>query len=232
MKKSLALKSLLRSPMKTLLTFLLIAAASFALFSRVIDYAVTTRETENAKSLYHAVAFLDNEVPDIWIETKAVQSADGWAMTGYGIDYEMEDKAWPTKRDLEKFASLPGVTLADTRYMTAGMVGDYKRLTECSYFLFEGTYNGYIDDKDASVIEDHVRLKFDDVKVIAGEEWLVTGTSVTMEDVPLGDMPYARSACTRAFYDGLKKGRHDITNAHTIINCLCPSFLACKRFCL
>jgi len=84
MKKSLALKSLLRSPMKTLLTFLLIAAASFALFSRVIDYAVTTRETENAKSLYHAVAFLDNEVPDIWIETKAVQSADGWAMTGYG----------------------------------------------------------------------------------------------------------------------------------------------------
>ena len=215
MKKSLALKSLLRSPMKTLLTFLLIAAASFALFSRVIDYAVTTRETENAKSLYHAVAFLDNEVPDIWIETKAVQSADGWAMTGYGIDYEMEDKAWPTKRDLEKFASLPGVTLADTRYMTAGMVGDYKRLTECSYFLFEGTYNGYIDDKDASVIEDHVRLKFDDVKVIAGEEWLVTGTSVTMEDVPLGDMPYARSACTRAFYDGLKKGSRCLVYAGT-----------------
>ena len=215
MRKSLALKSLLRSPLKTLLTFLLIAAASFALFSRVTDYAVTTRETENAKSLYHAVASLDNEVPDVWIETKAVQSADGWAMTGYGIDYEMEDKPWPSKGELEEFSSLPGVTLADTRYMTAGLVGDYKRLMGCSYFLFEGTYNGYIDDKDVSVLEDHVRLKFDDVKVISGEEWLAAGASVTMEDVPLGDVPYAKSSCTRAFYDSLKKGSRCLVYAGT-----------------
>lgn len=206
MRKSIALKTLLRSPLKTLLTFLLIAAASFALFSRVTDYAITMRETENAKSLYHAVASLDNEVPDIKIETKFVQSANGWAMNGYGTVYEMEDKPWPTKEELEEFTSLPGVTFADTRYMTAGLVEDYKNLMGNGDFLFEGTYNGYIDDKDEYVLEDHVRLKFDDIKIIAGEKWLAEGSSVTMHDVPLGDMYYARSPFTRAFYDSLEKG--------------------------
>ncbi len=206
MRKTIALKTLLRAPLKTLLTFLLLAASSFALFSRITDYAVTTREAENAKSLYHAVASLDNEVADIWIETKAVQSADGSVMTGYGIDYEMQDKPWPTEEELTEFTSLPGVTLADTRYLTAGMVEDCKRLLGSGEFLFEGTYHGYIDDKDVSVMEDHVRLKFDDIKVVAGDEALDIGKSIIMEDVPLGDMHYARSSCTRAFYDSLKIG--------------------------
>lgn len=206
MRKSLALKTILRSPLITLLTFLLIAAASFALFSRVTDYVVNIRETENARSLYHAVASLDNEVPDISVETKAVQSADG-NMNGYCTVYEMEDKSWPTKEELQEFSSLPGVTLADTRYMTAGLVRDYKRiLGGTGDILLEGTFNGYIDDRDKSVYEDHVRLIFDDVKVIAGESEFDIGTSIITEDVPLGDMYYAKSPFTHAFYDGLEKG--------------------------
>lgn len=55
MKKSSALKTLLRSPLKSLLTFLLIAAASFALFSRVTDYAITTREAGKAESFSAAL---------------------------------------------------------------------------------------------------------------------------------------------------------------------------------
>ena len=215
MRKSIALKTLLRSPVKSLLTFLLIAAASFALFSRVTDYAVTTREAEHAKSLYHAVASLDNEVQDIPMETKAVQSANGCVMTGYGIVYEMEDKPWPTKEELKEFASLPGATLADRRYMTAGLAEDYRRLMEgASELLFEGTYNGYIDDKDVSVIEDHVRLKFDDIKLIAGGEGLDIGSSLIMEDSPLGDMYYAKSSFTRAFYDSLEIGSRCLVFAY------------------
>lgn len=114
--------------MKTLLTFLLIAAASFALFSRVTDYAVTTRETESAESLYHAVASLDNEVPDIPMIVADIPLPDGSEGAVYGAMYEMEDKPWLTEGEMEAFASLPGVTLADTRYMTAGRVEGYKRL--------------------------------------------------------------------------------------------------------
>ena len=209
MRKSMALKSLLRAPLKTLLTFLLIAAASFALFSRVTDYAVTTRETRNAKNFYHGVASLDNEVPDITIETKHVQSPNGWATNGYGVVYETEDKPWPAKEELKEFTSLPGVTLADTRYWTAGLVEDYDCLLGgTDHVLFEGTYNGYIDDEeDPYILEDHVCLKFDDVKVIAGrEEGMEEGTSIVTEHVALGEMYYARSSFTRAFYDSLKKG--------------------------
>ena len=49
MRKSTALKTLLRAPLKTLLTFLLIAAGSFALFSRVTDFAVTMRENKEVE---------------------------------------------------------------------------------------------------------------------------------------------------------------------------------------
>ena len=210
MRKTIALKSLLRSPVKTILTFLLIASASFALFSRVTDYAVTTRETKNAESLYHAVASLDNEVPDIPIEIKYVNSADGTVSTGYSTIYEMEDKPWLTKEQLEEFSSMPGVTVADHRYATAGRVEDYKRLLGSGdyggFFVFEGTYQGYIDDKDPSVLEDHVKLKFDDVKVIAAEEGPEIDTSFTMNGAPLGDTYYAKSSYTRAFYDSLKIG--------------------------
>ena len=65
MRKTIALKSLLRDPLKSLLTFLLIAAASFSLCSRVTDYAVTNRETAKAESFYHGVAALDNSAQPI-----------------------------------------------------------------------------------------------------------------------------------------------------------------------
>ena len=56
MRKSMILKTLLRSFWKTVLTFLLIITASFALFSQVTNYAVTAREITHAKSFYRGVA--------------------------------------------------------------------------------------------------------------------------------------------------------------------------------
>lgn len=210
MRKSIALKTLLRSPLKTLLTFLLITAASFALFSRVTDYAVTTRETKNAESFYHAVAYLDNSVRDMFVETAYVNSADGTVSTGYGVFYKMEEKPWPTMEEIEEFRSLPGVTLVNKSYTTAGLVEDYERLVGKGdyggHVIFEGTYTGYMDDSNPSVLEDHVRLKFENVKVIACDGGPEIESSFTMEDCPLGDTYYAKSPYTRAFYDSLEKG--------------------------
>ena len=206
MRKSLTLKTLLRSPLKTLLTFFLIAAASFALFSRITDYAVTTRETESVKSLYHAVASLDNEVPDVPMMVATVLSSDGSVLRGYDTIYEMEDKPWLTEEELAEFASLPGVTLADTSYMTAGQVEDYKRIVGEGEFggsvVFEGTYAG----EDESTLEDHIRLKFEDVRVIACDGGPEVETAFTTEYIPLGETYYAKSPYARAFYDGLEIG--------------------------
>lgn len=208
MRKTIALKTLLRAPVKTLLTFLLIAAASFALFSRVTDYTVTTRETKNAKSLYHAVASLDNEVPDIPVIPEPIYSPDRTSGVYYDYLYETEDKPWLTEEEIKEFTSLPGVTLADTRYMTAGLVEDYKRMVGDGEYggrvILEATYAGYEDGP--SVPEDHIQLKFDDVEVIACEPGPEMEKSFMTQPVPLGDTSYAPSPYTREFYDSLEKG--------------------------
>ena len=174
MRKSLTLKTLLRSPVKTLLTFLLIVASSFALFSRVTDYAVTSRETANAKSFYHGVAALDNTVPDIEMEWF---DEEGYI---HGVALENEDKPWPEDEQLAEFASLPGVTFADTRYMTAGLVDNCKRVYEESFagyglghYLLEGTYAGYDDSMFGG-------LMFDDVTLLASSYEFPLGESVTI----------------------------------------------------
>lgn len=178
MRKSLALKTLLRSPLKTLLTLLLIVAASFALFSRITDYAVTSREAANAESFYHGVAALDNTVPDMLVE---------WQEGGrfYSETYESGNNPWPTEEQLKEFSSLPGVTLADTRYMTAGLVDGCKRVVDEAYseysadfFLLEGTYQGY-----ESSAGDLLDLMFDDVTVLASECELSLGKSVKIEHI-------------------------------------------------
>lgn len=151
MRKSLALKTLLRSPVKTMLTFLLIAAASFALFSRVTDYAIVNRESAKAESFYYGVAALNNGVPPMGI-------------------YYFEPKPWPTEAQIEEFASLPGVTLTDTRYTTDGLVEDYKRVIdpdspmEEGEFVLEGTYEGF-EEYDSGAMY----LLFRDITTYAGE---------------------------------------------------------------
>lgn len=206
MKKSLALKSLLRSPLKTLVTFLLIAAASFALFSRVTDYAVTTRETAQAARIFTGVAALDNTMPRMMMDLSI--------STGLGVGsfYQPEAKPWPTDEQIAEFSSLPGVTLTDIRYMTAGQVGDYDRLidpdfSDFSMFAIEGDYNGYEEDSSGQFIN----LKFDNVKVLAysgneiklssEEPLIIKAIAIDVIDVLGSENPYSR-----AFFDTLKTG--------------------------
>lgn len=67
MRKTLTLKTMLRTPVKTMLTFLLIAASSFTLFSHVADYSITAREAAKIKDSCYGVAALDNTVPNVTV---------------------------------------------------------------------------------------------------------------------------------------------------------------------
>lgn len=190
MRHSFVLKSLLRSPVKTLLTFLLIASASFALFSRVTDYIVTMRETKSAEGFYHGVAALDNSVPAIYTET--------------GM-YTPEGNPWPTAEELEVFSSLPGVTLADTRYMTAGLTEDYKLLYneyDIGKVMLEGVYAGY-EEKPGS---NYIGLKFEDVKVIASESDIKIDDTVQIGCYALEEMSLGKNYFMQSYFDSLKVG--------------------------
>lgn len=96
MRKTIALKMLLRTPIKTVLTFLLLAAASFALFSHVADYIITAREAARIKDSCYGVAALDNTVQNIAV-WKQFSS-----FIAYAKEYEVEDSPWPSAGQLEK----------------------------------------------------------------------------------------------------------------------------------
>ncbi len=180
MRKLIALKTMLRTPVKTLLTCLLIAAATFALFSKVTDYAVTTREAAKAESFYHGAAGLDNSTP-----------------------FMGTPKPWPTDAQIAEFSSLPGVTLADTRYTTDGLVEDYKRvIDQSSYvqgeFVLEGTYDG-LEDYDSGSLY----LIFHDITVLAGELQFNPDRPLKIK-AQGGD--FVGNSYSRTFFDELKKG--------------------------
>ena len=203
MRKSLALKTLLRSPLKTLLTFLLLAAASFALFSHVADYIITAREAARIKDSCYGVAALDNTVQNIAV-WKQFSS-----FIAYAKEYEVEDSPWPSNEQLEEFSSLPGATLADTRYMTAGLVEDYERLynkdVNIARCVIEGNYAGYeeneINSGSGTYTGDSIWLLFDDVTVLASERELEAQVRVKVDlvDTNVENNP-------REFYEGIKKG--------------------------
>jgi hypothetical protein len=176
MRPTLSLKTLLRSPAKSVLTFLLIAAASFALFSRTVDYAVTERETERAASYYRGITALDNGVQNTaMIETSQMPNTQMNFNASYTMGYY-----WPSPlaaEQMETFISLPGVSGTDKRMMTAGVIKDFKRLVKyggynASYkythrFVVEGTYTGeFVTENTGTPVN---KLQFTDVKILAGD---------------------------------------------------------------
>ena len=151
MRPLLSLKTLLRSPVSTILTFLLLAAASFALFSRVTDYAVTSREAARAASYYRGVAALDTGVPNTSGRLTSVLNPDFARALGDGLTTDIFDTSGPmgdqysrmwnadtahetapppalTGEQIKEVTSLPQVTSADARVMTAGVSDKYTRV--------------------------------------------------------------------------------------------------------
>lgn len=200
MGKTTALKTLFRSPAKTVLTFFLIAAASFALFSRVTDYAVTKRESAKAESFYSGVAAFDNSSPPMSVSLN-IDGVEWYSMYS-------ESKPWPDNGQMEEFSSLPGVTLADTRYMTAGRIGNYRRLTDETQmsafedFILEGTYSGYEESNSVG----RVNLLFHDVTVHAGDVKISYGEPLKITAIVTEELVEEKNPYPRAFFERLAIG--------------------------
>ena len=168
MRPSLSLKTLLRTPLKALLTVLLLAVASFALFSRVSEYAITTREMERATSYYTGIGYLDTGVP----------YTTGMNETSHFYEPILSPPAI-TEAQIKAIESLPEVISTDTRYMTAGISDSYNRLdltNNPSYnyttrFIMEGTFDNYAETEKWYTPEiSQIRhlLKFTECKLLSG----------------------------------------------------------------
>ena len=158
MRPSLSLATLFRSPARTILTFVLLGAVSFALFMQVGEYAITRRELNNAALLYRGVGVAETTTPaeadmlsPFYIESDPRISENytdeekelsyvGWnrnRQQRYSLD---ELRYQPlTGKQIAAISRLPHIALSDTRYMTAGVSDEYLRLDEGpAYFPYTG----------------------------------------------------------------------------------------------
>ncbi|MDR1002897.1 MAG: hypothetical protein LBL82_06495 [Oscillospiraceae bacterium] len=195
MRPSLSLKALLRTPLKTTMTFFLIALASFSLFARIADYSVTAREMKKVQSSYNGVIALDNGVP---ILDSLKQKYSNFPKSTSYIPPARVDKTplvspveppFLTREQIDAFSKLPN-SVTQNRFMTGGVIENLERLNPAvsseydwgydygARFIIEGTYDGYAER--SMINPGGFVLSFTDIKGLAGRRLYEDG-----EELPL-----------------------------------------------
>ena len=195
MKKATSLRMLLRSPVKTAVTLLLIAAASFLFLYNLLDYAMTKREFDRNYGEYHGYVSLLHpedrllgEIYDYWLQKRFFVS-DPASNPAYAGDYPYEQYHLRsfTREELEELSALPYVSRVEHHYMTQGVAdfprryyyssfGCYAKVNYASRVVLEGTYGGMEPDLHRLVLPliggsgVETSLKLTDVKLISGSE--------------------------------------------------------------
>ena len=133
------LKSLYRSPVKTAVTLLLLAAAAFLFLYNLSEYAVSDREYREAKGKYQGVLTVEEQaVPvntsiyDFFLLTDETGRTETYGEKIWESDpaltYENNHQLSLGADTLERLSALPHVSRVETRYLTAGVSPDFVRL--------------------------------------------------------------------------------------------------------
>ncbi len=141
MKPLLSIKTLYRTPVKTLLTFVLLGVVTFAFVVQTAEYAVTAREFYNAAKQYCGVGSAEVAPPE---------ESDPANPFKLELDDTVTHLYRPlTQEQISDISALPYIISTDTRYMTAGISDTYDRLDDGRYFynftarcVIEGTLTG------------------------------------------------------------------------------------------
>ena len=138
MNSRINMQSLYRSPLKTILTLLLLAAAAFLFLYNLGEYAVSDREYREARDKYHGVLTVEeqpmtdvNTVFDFFLMTDDTGRTDKYGTVywdGFSPTYESIHQNSLGEGLIEKLSSLPHISRVEKRYLTAGVSSDYTRL--------------------------------------------------------------------------------------------------------
>ena len=135
------LKSLYRSPLRSLLSLLLLAAAAFLFLYNLSEYLVSEREYREARDQYEGVLTVEEQpVPDHTDNLRDYFLISD--ETNPGNTYGMLDDADYHQKSLqddliEALAALPHISRVEKRYLTAGVSSSYVRLdTDTHYFPY------------------------------------------------------------------------------------------------
>ncbi|MBQ8830222.1 MAG: ABC transporter permease [Oscillospiraceae bacterium] len=136
MRPKLALKTLLRSPVRTILTFILLFAVTFAMFSQVMEYAIANREMKKAVEQYDgALSIQSARAPNSDASNPQYMYADSRVSVDELPQFFAEGfrhlKSIPlSDYVMEQVSALPYISYIDKRYMTAGYSDTYTRLDD------------------------------------------------------------------------------------------------------
>ncbi len=188
MKKSTSLRMLLRSPVKTAVTLVLIAAASFLFLYNLLDYAMTKREYDRTYKNYHGYFSVVHPEDQ---ETRSgmvffLSDKEGNPAYAGSYPYELYHQKSLSGEELEYLSNLPYVSKAEKRYMTGGLADfprlaeydsdlKYNRFVNTSRVVFEATYGGTTPDLGkldlSSLGGSSVKtaLRLEDVKLLEGD---------------------------------------------------------------
>ena len=190
MKKSTSLRMLLRSPVKTAVTLLLIAAASFLFLYNLLDYAMTKREYDRTYSQYHGY-FSVQHPEDAEVRGSGMMfflsDKEGNPAYGGSYPYELSHQRSLSEEELRLLSSQPYVSKTEKRYMTGGLADfprmagfnseiKYTQFNNTSRVVFEATYGGMTPELDRMNLDTvsgssvKLALRLEDVKLLTGDE--------------------------------------------------------------
>ena len=201
MKLSTHLKTLYRSPLRSVLTLLLLAAAAFLFLYNLSEYSVADREYLEARDQYEGVLTVEEAaVPEMGGGFDLFLFSDETGRNGsYGLQlsenypvlvYENFHQQSLGEELIGTLAALPYVSRVERRYLTAGVSQDYTRLdTDYNYYPYDyrcvitatvrARYNHSVHDNWAyySAIYPELEavewLELEDVELLAGDQnWL------------------------------------------------------------
>jgi len=167
MRTSLSIRTLMRTPLKTLLMFLLLTATSYMLFFSVVEYSVTAREFERTAGFYKGVGAAEAASPTISAPSMqcsyGIIPAPGTDVYLYadartsgmfsGENTDRYNYKEISRADISALENLPHIERAGIRYMTAGVSSDMNRLSDrtdyydySARFILEATFSSAYDE--------------------------------------------------------------------------------------
>ena len=190
MKLRTSLRTLYRSPLRSILTLLLLTAAAFMFLYNLSEYVSSSRQYREARKHYQGVLTVEEEPVaeqvdaryNFFILTDETNPGRTWDRFSYA-EYHHRSLSGET---VETLSSLPYVSRTERRSMTAGVSAEYLRLdTDQSFFAYdsrliiEGTLESMeelIDPNPASYLKKKpfnedasAALILKDVELLAGD---------------------------------------------------------------